>query len=141
MKGLPKQLRDAFRMPRKSLPDALQEAIAPKTHKYHAIRTKCLYGHSHDSRKEAEHCLKLHELQKEGKIRNLICEPIYDLRVNGVVICRHMPDFDYEKRVNDQWLAEVMDVKGDWAGGRRPEWIIKHKMFCVLYPQINYVVV
>lgn len=137
MKGLPKALRDVLRMPRKSLPVALQSTIVDKWHKYHAIRTKCLYGHPHDSRKEAMWCLKLREEEKEGRIRNLSCEPVYDLRVNGIVVCTHLPDFDYEKSYGGIWKVEVLDAKGLLL----PEWKLKYKLFQAIYPDIKYNVV
>ncbi len=116
---------------------ALRKYFQQKEHKYHALKTNCWYGHKHDSRKEAMWCVKLHELQKEGKIRNLVCEPIYDLRVNETLICKHLPDFDYDLKVGTEWKPEVLDVKGL----QLPEWKLKHKLFCALYPAINYVVV
>lgn len=107
-------------------------------HKYGAIRSVCLYGHNHDSRKEATYCLKLHEMQKEGRIRNLIIEPIYDMRVNNIVICTHQPDFDYDLKQQDgTWKPVVLDVKGM----KLPVWKLKHKLFCAVYPDIDYVVV
>lgn len=124
----------------KNLPPAVRKALnGHKRHKYGAKKTVCLYKHEHDSQKEALWCLKLHERQKEGKIRNLILEPIYDIRVNGVVVCTHMPDFDYEELdcPRGEWKVKVMDVKGM----KLPLWRLKHKLFCAIYPQIEYVVV
>lgn len=81
-------------------------------------------------------------MQKEGKIRNLLCQPVYDLWVKGELICTHEPDFDYDVRIeNGEWLPEVLEVKGDWAGSRLPVWKIKHKLFCACYPEIKYKVV
>lgn len=141
MKGFPPALKKALKAQDKRLPDALKRVIEArseeKQHKYGAKRTTCLYGHPHDSRKEAMWCIKLNELQKEGKIRNLSVEPIYDLRVNGTVVCTHMPDFDYEILRNAFWVVEVLDVKGLLL----PEWKLKHKLFKAIYTEINYVVV
>jgi hypothetical protein len=139
MKGIPPALRKALSNQDRRLPKALAEVMQrdDKGHKYGAERTTCLYRHVHDSKKEAMWCVKLHQLQKEGKLRNLVCEPIYDLRVNGIVVCTHQPDFDYDKLTKEGWIAEVMDVKGI----KLPLWKLKHKLFLAVYPAINYVVV
>lgn len=124
----------------KGLPIALRRAIkasSKKEHKYGAVSSVCPYRHKHDSRKEAMWCIKLHQMQKEGKIRDLLCEPEYDITVNGVVVCRHSPDFDYEKLTLKGWEVEVLDVKGL----KLPLWSLKHKLFKAVYPTINYVVV
>lgn len=108
-----------------------------KRHKYGAKRCQCIYKHDHDSQKEAMWCVKLNQELMEGKIRNLFKEPVYDLRVNGIVICTHSPDFDYERLVGLSWRVEVMDVKGM----QLPVWKLKHKLFMACYPEIKYVVV
>jgi len=152
MKGLPpalrKALKDASRKRSSAVFSPSGALLDEKQHKYLAIRTKCLYGHPHDSRKEAMWCLKLHELQKEGKIRNLSVSPIYELRVNGQVICKHEPDFDYEITPdrgtpfnNLTVKVVVVDVKGEWEGALLPVWKIKHKLFQACYPEIEYKVV
>lgn len=141
MKGLPpalkKALRTASRMPCNGPQSLVGARSEQKAHKYGAKRTTCLYGHPHDSRKEAMWCLKLHELQKEGKIFALEIEPEMVLMVNGQTLCSHYPDFRFKKNGN----VEVIDVKGDWEGGQRPEWKLKKKLVNILYPFINYTVV
>lgn len=125
MKGLSPQLRAVLNKEKK--------------HKYGAVRSMCLYGHDHDSKKEAMWCVKLHELQKEGRIFDLRLQPIYEFTVNGVYICRHIPDFFYQITRDSlhPWEFVVLEVKGMPT----PEWKLKQKLFCALYPQINYVVV
>lgn len=108
-----------------------------KAHKYGAKRTMCLYKHNHDSQKEAIWCVKLHQMQSEGKIKNLFREPIYDLRVNNIIVCTHCPDFEYEVLVEASWRVEVLDVKGL----QLPLWKLKYKLFMACYPQITYKVV
>lgn len=123
----------------------LKQLDIKKKHKYGAIACKCLHGHEHDSHKEAMWCVKLHQEQREGKIRNLLMQTTYDLRVNGVDICKHILDFDYD-RLSMQgltnvtgfvWKPEVVDVKGM----KLPVWSLKHKLFMACYPEIKYVVV
>lgn len=106
-----------------------------KFHKYGAMKTKCMYDHMHDSKKEAMWCVKLHELQKEKGIKNLKLQQTIELKVNGTLICKHIVDFTYSKPPLE--ALEVLEVKGM----KTRDWIIKHKLFMALYPLINYVVV
>lgn len=113
------------------------KTVAKKFHKYGAKKTTCIHGHDHASQKEAMWCVKLHQLQKEGKIRSLAVEVNYDIRVKDVVICKHRLDFEYEILKDGIWVDEVTDVKGM----KLPVWRLKHKLFLAVYPHINYVVV
>ena len=120
------------------LPKELKASF--KRHKYGAKKTLCLYKHEHDSQKEALWCVKLHQEQQEGKIRNLLMQTSYDIRVNGIVVCRHILDFDYERLIHGSvpvWVPEVVDVKGM----KLPLWSLKHKLFCAIYTGIKYVIV
>lgn len=118
-------------------------------HKYHAKRSRCLYGHDHDSKKEAMWCVKLHQLAKDGKILLLSRQPSFELKVNNELIAVHKPDFFYYTMYQAPTIGasvsmmkeHVVEVKGDWSGGRLPVWKLKHKLFCALYPNIDYQVV
>ncbi len=127
----------------RSIPKALEGIISndrnKSEHKYHAKVTECLHGHKHDSRKEAMWCLKLHELEKEGKISLLVCEPRVLIIVNNIKICEHLPDFIYFDHNTNR--KTILDVKGDWEGGQRPEWKLKYKLCRAIYPNIDYEVV
>lgn len=128
---------------KRCLPEALKAVISndrnKNEHKYGAEQTMCLYGHKHDSRKEAMWCVKLHELEKEGKITLLVHEPVIVLKINNILICEHWPDFVFfDLRTNKK---TILDVKGDWEGGKRPEWVLKRKMCQAIYPNIEYLVV
>lgn len=122
----------------KNLPLELRQVLREKKkHKYGARRTTCIHKHVHDSGKEALWCVKLHQLQQERKIKNLFREPVYDLRVNGIVVATHCPDFEYEVHDGASWRVEVLDVKGM----KLAVWILKQKIFMACYPEIKYVVV
>lgn len=131
----------------KGLPKDLQQALKKKKdHKYGAKSCECLYKHKHDSQKEAMWCVKLHQEQQEGKIQNLLLQTTYDIRVNGILVCQHILDFDYERLkvvevkedcLMKMWVPEVVDVKGM----KLPLWSLKHKLFCAIYTGIKYVVV
>lgn len=123
-----------------SLTPALRNILNKENkHKYGAKRTTCLHGHDHDSRKEALWCLKFHQLQKEGKLKDLRMQPMYELTVNGIHVCRHIPDFFYMDCNTPLGICNptVVDVKGMPT----PEWKLKYKLFCALFPNIQYEVV
>ena len=130
-----------------TLAKQLLKSPQARTHKYGAHATECLYKHRHDSKKEAMWCVKLHQLQKEGKITLLHRQPTFELKVNGIHIADHKPDFSYYVWVVkgnfsiDGLKQYIVEVKGDWKGGRLPVWKLKHKLFQALYPDIDYQVV
>lgn len=125
-------------------------------HKYNAQRTTCLYGHDHDSKKEAMVCVKLTELAKEGKIFLLKRQPVFELMVNGMLVCRHRPDFQYYQwvilghycqEIGKEIGKEITNFNGlklfivEVKGFKTPDWVLKHKLFCALYPEIEYQIV
>lgn len=116
----------------------ISPTVAVKFHKFRAKRTTCLHGHNHPSQKEAMWCVKLHQLEQEGKISGLVREPEYELIVDGVLICKHRPDFAYSlvmKIKGDDVLKQcIVEVKGM----QTPEWKLKHKLFCALFPSVEY---
>lgn len=141
MRGMPKDLMKLLRKKNKSVSPNLKsvfdtiEKDRTKFHKFGAERTVCLYKHIHDSKKEAMWCVKLHELEKEGKISLLNFEPLVVLKINDVVVCNHYPDFfyfDFKKQKN-----VLLDVKGMLL----PEWKLKYKLCKAIYPNLEYVVV
>jgi Protein of unknown function (DUF1064) len=83
--------------------------------KYHAKRTQCLFGHLHDSKREAGRCNELHDDQRRGKIVGLTLQPKFQFYINGIPIkmgnghvAKYTPDFSYSQ--NGQLIVE--DVKG-----------------------------
>lgn len=109
-----------------------------KSHKFGAQKTKCLHGHTHDSKKEAMWCVKIHQMKREGKVSFLEVQPEYDLVVNGKLICRHRPDFSY---INNDPCGRCKPTVVDVKGVKTPDWSIKHKLFCALYSNHDYLVV
>lgn len=140
MKGLPAALKKALKAQQNRASFVLGGTVAARSpqHKYKAIASECLYGHRHPSRKEAMWCLKLHEMAKEGSILFLVREPSYELKVQGVLIAVHKPDFAYytlDAVAGIQYLKRhIVEVKGV----KTPEWKLKHKLFMALNPDINY---
>lgn len=103
-------------------------------HKYHAKKAPCQNGHIHDSRAEAVRCDVLHILQRARKISDLKIQVKYELipprKYDGMPserACSYVADFDYME--NGRHVVE--DVKGM----RTQEYIIKRKLFKMLYCQ------
>jgi len=103
-------------------------------HKYHAKRSKCLYGHYHPSILEANVCNILLAKVKNKEIKGYQYQPSYPLYVNGKLICKHYPDFFV---LNNDATTEVWEAKGII----RPDWRIKKNLFEALHPNITYKVI
>lgn len=123
-----------------------------KKSKYHSKKTECLFGHTHDSRSEAERCNILHGLQRMGIINDLRTQVKYVLipaqraqptevykrgRLKGQakpgkVIeheCAYYADFVYYK--DGELIVE--DVKGMKKGGAYELYKIKRKLMLERY--------
>ena len=52
-------------------------------------------------------------MEKAGEIRDLQLQPSFELRVNGLLICKYRADFQYKRwRNGDDRTQVVEDVKG-----------------------------
>ena len=96
--------------------------------KYGAKKCECLYGHCHDSKKEAERCNELHLLQKAGAIKNLEVQKRFQLipprKYNRMPNERgwdYIADFTYE----ENGILIVEDTKGY----KTKDYIAKRKAF------------
>jgi hypothetical protein len=78
-----------------------------------------------DSIAEARRYIDLRLLEKGGKITGLTLQPVYDLHVCGVLVCRYRGDFRY--RVNGVEVVE--DVKGV----KTPTYRIKKKLMKAIH--------
>lgn len=105
-----------------------------KRHKYMARRTTCGQGHSHPSKLEANYCDTLYMLKASGDVIKIEHEPVYELVINGILICRHKPDF---KVWYKDGTVSVQECKG-WA---TREWRMKKKLFSALFPDVHYEVI
>lgn len=62
------------------------------------------------SKMESRRYQELRLLEQAGEIANLKLQTRYPLRVNGVLICTYVPDFEYDDLRNGVHVVE--DVKG-----------------------------
>lgn len=97
--------------------------------KYHAKKTPCHHGHTHDSGMEAKRCNDLHALENAGSISLLQQQPEFPVVVNGKKICVYKGDFSYF--VGDERV--IVDVKGVVT----PIFSLKKKLVEALYPGIK----
>jgi len=78
-------------------------------------------------------------LVKAGEIYAYEYERRFELRVNGILICHHKPDFLVFKTKEDHEADcfEVHEVKGAMT----VDWNIRRKLFEAVYPEVDYIVV
>ena len=99
-----------------------------KPNKYNARKTT-VYGRTFDSKREAEWYMMLREKQRLGKIKNLECQPTYNLlegfrdnQGKPQKPITYTPDFLVEY---DDGRREVIEVKGV----RTRDYLLRKKMF------------
>lgn len=107
-----------------------------KKNKFSAKRTVCWQAHRHPSALEANYCNQLHALKNSGDIAEITYQPKFELRVNGVLICNHFPDFLVQREASKAEY-EVHETKGMESD----LWRIKKRLFEALFPEIPYIVI
>lgn len=100
--------------------------------KFHAKKCICQSGHLHDSKKESNHCDRLHMLQKCGAIQNLRIQVKYDLipaqkfqNMKSERACQYTADFVYDEK----GITIIEDTKGV----KTKDYIIKRKLMKLKY--------
>jgi len=107
-----------------------------KKTKYGSKRTKCFQGHNHPSQLEAGYCDQLQMLKNNGDIAEVTYQHKFELRVNGVLICSHYPDFLVQRNAKKAEY-EIHECKGF----ETDIWRIKKRLFEAIYPEIPYIVI
>jgi hypothetical protein len=79
--------------------------------KYRNIPTE-VDGVKFHSKKEAKRWVSLTLLQTAGRIKNLKRQVSFELKVEGLLICRYIADFVYEEDTKGVWQTVVEDSKG-----------------------------
>ena len=104
----------------------------PNKSKYKNKSCRCLQGHIHRSRFEAQVCNNLHFEYKES-IKKGLCkietEKRFDMIVSDIKICSHYVDFLIVFKNGDKIAVEA-------KGFATPVWKIKKKLFEALYSDI-----
>ena len=110
-----------------------------RKHKYNAKKTKCNNNHYHPSAMECSYCNQLSLLVKAKEIYCYEYERRFELRVNGILICHHKPDFCVYKTKEDfdQDCPEIHEVKG----AQTVDWNMRRKLLEALFPHLEYIVI
>lgn len=108
--------------------------------KHNGIKTECVCGVVHDSRKEARRCADLRLLEKAGAIICLKSHPRYTFSVNGNPVmmdngqqARITLDFSYFEMPSEKLIVE--DVKPASKRANSRDYPIRKAFFKALYPQ------
>lgn len=64
------------------------------------------------SKREAARYDQLKLLERNGEVRDILCQVPFKLEINGRHICRYIADFVYCEVRNGIWAEVVEDVKG-----------------------------
>jgi hypothetical protein len=91
-------------------------------------KKKVVNGLEFDSTKEARRWQDLVLWQSSGQITGLVRQHEYPLFVNGILICRYVADFVY----NREGQAVVEDVKSK-PTREKPDYIIKKKLMKAIF--------
>ena len=102
--------------------------------KYNARKTICHNRHKHDSKLESNYCDTLSLLVKAGDIKSYEIQKRFDLTVNGKKVCSHIIDFWVERNDGEYEIHEA-------KGMETALWKLKYRIFKILYPNINYLVI
>lgn len=105
-----------------------------KKNKYGATKQKCNLGHHHPSTGESMYCFMLQQLAKDRTIESFEYAKKYELRVNGILVGSHKPDFTVTTSTR---TIEVHEYKGF----ETPDWHLRRNLFVALYPHIPYITV
>lgn len=97
------------------------QAQPRRVSKYNAKPT-VIDGRRFASKKEAQHFVLLRAREAAGEISELVCQPRFPIKLNGVLICTYVADFSYVENVGGQ--RATIDCKGV----RTREYIIKRKL-------------
>lgn len=105
--------------------------------KYGARKTQCQFGHTHDSKREAERCSYLQIMQKAGEITDLRIQAAYPFIINGKPLkmsnghtAKITVDFEYKE--NGKTIAE--DSKGFIVRDFPLRWALAK----ALYPHVEF---
>ena len=110
-----------------------------RKHKYSAKSTVCNHSHRHPSKLEAGYCNQLDILVKAKEIYCFEYERRFELRVNGILIGHHKPDFCVYVTKQDYELdaPEIHECKGAMT----VDWNLRRKLFEAVYPHLEYIVI
>lgn len=86
-------------------------------------------GHHFDSTKEYRRYRELLLLQQAGQITSLEVHPVYQIKVNGFIVCQYEADFRYK----EYGEIVVEDVKGLKKGSAYAVFKLKSKLMLAVH--------
>ncbi len=98
--------------------------------KYRAQMTT-VEGIKFHSKKEASYYLALLLREQGGEVKDIVRQPPFPLRVNGVLVCTYKADFQFYDLVEER--QRIIDVKGYIT----PIYRLKQKLMQALYPLVT----
>jgi hypothetical protein len=107
----------------------------PRRHKYNVspAAERTVNGIVFASKAESRRYCQLKMLEQAGHIRKLELQPVYNIVINTVLVCKYVADFRYFEGA----LRVVEDVKGV----ETREFKIKRKLVQALYPGTKITIV
>ena len=107
-----------------------------KRNKFNAKKSFCVMGHKHDSRKEANRCDELHELQALGGISDLEVQPQFYFVIDGKQVKHdngrrvgYRPDFYY--------VQDGAEIAEDVKGFVTSDFALRKSIFKALFPHVS----
>lgn len=88
--------------------EAARVGLAPKPSKYRAVKMT-LDGVKFDSKREALEYARLKMLQGAGLVRDLECQTVFPIEINGKRVCEYRADFTW---TDETGARRAIDVKG-----------------------------
>jgi hypothetical protein len=102
---------------------AAAATIAPKPSRYRNTKVIDADGLTHDSKLEYRRWCELQLRERAGEISNLRRQVVFDLCVNGVLVCRYVADAVYDE--GGQQVVE--DTKSEPTRKKR-DYVLKRKL-------------
>lgn len=104
--------------------------------KYSAEKARCRYGHSHASRREAQRCVELHNLQASGFIEELELEPQFWFIIDGRQV-KHPNGRRVGYKADFQYKEGGSTIVEETKGMEVRDWPLRRAIFKALFPDIT----
>lgn len=111
--------------PRADLMNPLSKSLAAKRPKYGNRKVTDADGLTHDSRKEYDRWCVLKLRAAAGEISDLHRQVVFDICVNGLLVCRYIADAQYVENATGERITE--DTKSEPTRKKR-DFVLKRKL-------------
>ena len=104
--------------------------------KYGASKATCFQGHSHDSKREAQHCNVLHLELASGAIEGLVLQPQFWFEIDGKQV-KHPNGRRVGYRADFAYIRNGVECVDDAKGFTVRDWPLRRAIFLALFPHIT----